>query len=139
MNTFDHTVQATSGSAAAVDQVDAGRHRHQLARGQRDLGGVAAGRQQRAPLVAHRPAGHVGADRGDGAAALHAEHVGGTGRRRVEPHPLQQVGPVQPGGGDVEHHLAGSWLRVGAVHDGQDLGATTVVGDHSAHAGSYQR
>ena len=30
MNTFDHTVHATSGSAAAVDQVDAVRHRHQL-------------------------------------------------------------------------------------------------------------
>ena len=50
MNTFDQTVHATSGRAAAVDQVDAVGHRHQLAGGQRDLGGV-----RRRPTAARRP------------------------------------------------------------------------------------
>ena len=55
MNTLDHTVQATSGSAAAGDEVDPGRDRHQLAGRDRDQLGVPAAGEQRAHLVADRP------------------------------------------------------------------------------------
>ena len=61
MNTFDQTVQATSGSAAAsTSSTPSGtgsswphRHRHLLR--------VAATAEQRAHLVADRPAGVLGA------------------------------------------------------------------------------
>ena len=62
MNTFDQTVQATSGSAAALDQVDAGGHRHHLAGRDGDALGVPAAGEQRAHLVADRPAGDALAD-----------------------------------------------------------------------------
>ena len=78
-------------------------------------------------------------DGGDGAAALHAEDVGGPGRRRVEALPLQQVGPVEPGRGDVEHDLARSGLRVGPLPDEQDLGSAGSVSHHSAHGASLGR
>ena len=114
-------------------QVDAVGHRHQLAGGQRHLGGVGPGRQQGAAGVAHLPVGDAVPDGGDGPAALHAEDVGGPGRRRVEALPLQQVGPVEAGRGDVEHDLARPRLRVGPLPDREDLGSTGSVSHHSAH------
>ena len=129
MNTLDHTVHATSGSAAASTRSTPVRHRHQLPGRHRHLGGVGAGGQQRARLVAHRPALDAVADGGDGPAALHAEHVGRPGRRRVEALPLQQVGPVEAGGGDVEHHLARPGLGVGDVAHDEDLGTAGPVGE----------
>ena len=53
--TFDQTVQATSGSAAASTSVDAGRHRQQLPGGHRHPLGVAAAGQQRADLAGPPP------------------------------------------------------------------------------------
>ena len=77
--------------------------------------------------------GDAAADGGDGASALHAEDVRGTGRHGVVTLPLQEVGPVEPGGGHVEDHLAVTGLGVGQVVDGQDLGATGPVGEYGAH------
>ena len=94
MKTLDQTVQATSGSAAAVDQVDAVGHRHHLpGRHGHPLGVPAAG-QQRAHLVADRPARRRPRRARRSAAALQAEDVRGARRRRVEALPLQEVGAV---------------------------------------------
>ena len=111
MKTFDHTVQATSGSAAAVTRSTPVGHRHHLAGGDRDLRRVPAAGQQRAHLVADGEALDALAERGDGAAALEADHARRPGRRRVVALALEQVGAVDRGGGDVEHDLAGRRAR----------------------------
>ena len=135
MKTFDHTVQATSGSAAAVTRsTPAGT-------------GITwpAGTTTRSAYPPPASSAHTSsptaqpvtpvAERRDGAAALHPDDLGGAGRRRVEALPLQQVGAVDRGGGDRERDLARARLGVGQLGDGQDVGATGPGGDDGAHAG----
>ena len=56
MKTFDQTVQATSGRAAAVSTSTPGGQRHHLPGGDEHLLGVPAAGEQRAHLVADLPA-----------------------------------------------------------------------------------
>ena len=73
MNTLDHTVHATSGSAAAVTRSTPAGTGITCPAGTATRVGVAAAGQQGADLVAHRPAVDAVADGGDRAAALQAE------------------------------------------------------------------
>ena len=115
--TFDHTVQATSGSAAASGQGQPGRHRQQLAGRDRHPLRVPAAAEQRAHLGADRPAGHPVAERGDPARALQPRVRRGARRRRVVALPLQEVGPVDRAGDDLDEHLAGPGAGSGtSVH-----------------------
>ena len=96
-----------------ADQVDpcgrrddlTGRHAHQF--------GVATAGEQGDALVADAPAGDVVADRLDGAGDLEADHVADARRGRVVALPLQQVGPVDPGGPDADDDLARPGARAG--------------------------
>ena len=54
-------------------------------------------------------------------------------RRRVVALPLQQVGPVDRRGGDVDDHLVGLGLGVGDLLDLQHLGAAGLGDDDCAH------
>ena len=132
MNTLDHTVHATSGSAAAVHEVDAGGHRHHLSGRHRD-----AGRRSRHPAssaqtsVADRPARRrrrrpprrcrCTPARGSSEAP---------GRRRVVTLPLQQVGPVDRGRGDVEQRPRPDRAR------GRDVGGRPAPRGRPARGGT---
>ena len=83
MNTLDQTVQATSGSAAAVDQVTPSGTGITCPAGHGDLLGVAAAGQQRADLVADRASRRPVADARRRCRCTPGRDVGGAGRRRV--------------------------------------------------------
>lgn len=124
MNTFDQTVQTTSGSAAArVTSTPLGTGSSCPA-GDRDLLGVAAAPEQRAHLVAHGPAGDPGAERGDPSGALQAGVGGGAGRRVVEALPLEDVGAVDGPGHDVDQHLPLTGHGIRHLAPDQRLGPT---------------
>ena len=115
MKTLDHTVLTTSGRAAASASETPAGHGQHLPGGHADQLGVATSRQQRAHLVADRPAVDAVTDRVHRAADLEAGVVRRARRRRVEAHPLHDVGAVDPGRRHPDPDLAGSRLRVGDV------------------------
>ena len=121
------------GQGGGGDELHARGHRQQLPRRDGDPLGVPAAGEQRAHLVAHRPAGHALADLADHAAALQPEDVAGALRRRVEALALHQVGPVHGRRDDVDDHLAGPAHRIGHLADQQDLGSTGRADDDRAH------
>ena len=134
--TFDQTVQATSGSAGGLQQGQPGRHRQQLAGRDRDPLRVPAAAEQRAHLVADGPAGHAVAERGDPARALQPRVRRGARRRRVVALPLQEVGPVDRAGGDLDEHLAGAGLRVRHLGPLQHLGTAGLADRDRVHGPS---
>ena len=125
-----HTV---SGSAAASTRRRGLRGGQELARGNRDLLGVTAAREQRAHLVTGLPAGHAGADRGDGARALKARVRRGPLGRRIEALALHHVGPVHRGSGHVDEDLARPGHRVGDLGPLQNLGTAWFGDDDRVH------
>ena len=141
MNTLDQTVHATSGSAAAVTRSTPSGTGITWPAGTTTFVGVRrrrpAGRTPASPTgqpVDARP------DRGDGAAALHAEDVGGAGRRRVEALPLQQVGAVERRRRRRRARPRPDRARGRAARTTrQDLGASGLGGDDGAHAANPRR
>jgi len=119
---------------ARVDQVQPVRHRHHLPGGDRDPLRVTATGQQRADPVASRPAGHPRAQLGDGAGNLQAEVLRRARRRRVGAFPLQQVGAVDPGRGNVHDELTGAGDRIRDLLPGQLIGTTGGPHDDCMHA-----
>ena len=119
MTRFDHTVQATSGSAAASCSVTPSGNRHHLAGGHGDVLGIASAGQQSANLLPDGPAGDAVADRGDRSGHLQPEGLAGSRRRRVVTRGLQQVGAVDAGGADLDQDFAGGRRDVGNFLPGQ--------------------
>ena len=115
------------GQRRGGGQLDAGGPGQQLPRRDGDPLGVAAAGEQRAHLVADRPAGHALADLADDAAALQAEDVAGALRRRVEALPLQEVGAVHRRRRDVDDHLARAAHRVGHLAPAEHLGTAGLA------------
>ena len=134
MKTFDHTVQVTSGSAAASTRSTPGRHRQQLPGRARPP--ARRTRRRRAARTTSSPTAQPSTPsprRGDPAGALQPEVRRGAGRRVVVALPLQQVGPVDRAGGDVDEDLARSGDRVGHLLPAQDLGSTRPAHHDGAH------
>ena len=121
-NTLVHTVKNVSGIAAASTSVQPGRQRQALRRRRDAAGGVAAAATSAhtgspAPPAPSTPA----ADGRDVPRHLEPGNVAGAGRRRIGALPLQHVRPIDPGGHDVDEHLAGRRHRIGALGQPQDL------------------
>lgn len=115
------------------DPVDAvGRFDH-LTRLDGDVLGVASPGEQGDAGVAHLPADHLLAHFGYLARAFQPENLAGPGRRRVVTLPLQQVGPVDPGGYHLDQHLPGAGLRRLHLAHLQNVRATRFGGDHGEH------
>ena len=72
--------------------------------------GVTAAYDQRHDLVGFLPARRTRSARDDFAGDFQSGNIGGTWRRRIKPHALHDVGPVNAGGGDLDQDLAGAWL-----------------------------
>ncbi len=64
---------------------------------------------------------------------LHARDLEVGRRSRIEPHPLQQVGPVERGRDDVDEHLLRSGDRVGDVLDAEDVDVTMITEHDRTH------
>ena len=133
MNTFDQTVQRTSGRAAGLDVVETGGYREDLTRGYGDLLGISPAGQQRADSVADLPLGDPLTDRRDGTCALQAEDVRGAGWRWVVAFALHDVGPVERRRGDRDDDLARHRLRVRDLHHLEDLWAAGPFADDRPH------
>jgi len=77
------------------------------------------------------------ADRADHAGELETGYLGhspaGVG---IEPHSLQEVGPVQCRGCHLDHHFLGPRHRVVDLVDAEDFGATVGMKDDCAHGPS---
>ena len=124
MNTFDQTVHATSGRAAAVTRSTPSGTGITWPAGTATRS--AYRRRPAARTPGRRPASRStpSPTRRDGAAALQAEDLGGAGRRRVVALALQEVGPVDRGGGDVDQRPRRDPARGRAPRRRQDLGTT---------------
>ena len=133
MKTLAHTVQVTSGSAAASTSPMPRRAPAELADRDGDLLGVPTAGHQRAHLVADGPGLDARTDRRDPAGALHPRVRRGAGRRVVVTLALQGVGPVHPGRDDVHDDLAGTGLGVGDLCQDEDLGAAGFGDRDGAH------
>jgi len=77
---------------------------------------------------------HVGAGRDDGPRTLQARVRRRAGRGRVVALPLQQVGPVEAGGGDGDQDLAGPGDGVGHLGPGEHLRTARFGNRHGIHA-----
>ena len=99
-------MNSVSGIAAASTIVSAVGHRQALADRRDRIFGIAAAGEQGADRLADQLGGHVLAGRGDDARDFEAGNRGRAGRRRIEAAALQHVGPVDPGRGDLDQHLA---------------------------------
>jgi hypothetical protein len=121
------------GQRGGGTQIDAGRHRQDLTGGDAHPLGVPAPGQQRDDFVADLPAGDVGANVRDAPGALESEHVARPRRRDVLPFALQQVGPVDRRGHDLDDHVAVPGDRLGNLADPQDVDVAGPVAHDSAH------
>jgi hypothetical protein len=121
------------GDGGGLDERQALRHAHGARGRHRDLLGVTAAGEQGHRAVAATPAVDAGPDLGDLAGALETENGGRTGRRRVLPLPLQQVGAVEGGGGDAEHELAVTRHRGGDFGDAEHALVARTVDHDGAH------
>ena len=124
------------GEPAGGHQVDRLGHREQHRLGHDHLFGLSA-----AAADGHHP----GADREPGGALTQGLHRAGelepgdvrrgARRGRIEALPLEQVGPVDAGGGHRHHHLTGSGNGVGVLQPVEFL----VDDGDRAHASGYRR
>ena len=101
-----------------VHEVDPGRDREQLARGDGDLLGVPPAGQQRADLVADRPAVDPVAELRRCARSPRARVRGGAGRRVVVALSLHDVRAVHPRGDHLDDDLSGSGIGSGTFERG---------------------
>ena len=94
------------GQRCGVDEIDGVRHGEKLAGCGDGQFGVPAAAEQGADAVADGDIRHAVAECGDGARDLEAGPVRRTGRRGIGAHSLVQVGPIDPGCGDLDEHFA---------------------------------
>ncbi len=113
---------------------------HRIGQGHAARGGKAAGLGQAAlsgedrdPGAGGGP-GHAGAELGDGSGHLHPEGEGEGGAFLIAALQHQEVGEVQPAGGNRQPHLVRSGARIG--HLSQGCGVSEAVDLIGAHAGS---
>lgn len=128
------------GQRGGVREADAGRDGQQLAHGHGHLLGIPTTGEERADLVADRPAGVVGAraERGDRAADLEARQRGGALGWGVVALALLDVRAVHARGDDVDEHLAlAGHGRVDLGRD-EDVGVTGLVDRDGAHASTLE-
>jgi hypothetical protein len=109
--------------AGRVDQGETPRHRQALRRRGDAIFGIAAAGDERADLVALMPFGDALAEPRDRAGDFEAEDRRSARRRRVIAGALQDIRPVDPGGGDADQHLAGGGTRHRAGGERQRLGS----------------
>ena len=133
MKTFDHTVQVTSGSAAACTRSTPAGTGNSCPTGTATCSAYPPPESRAADLVADRPPVDPLAQAGDPAGALQTRVRRGAGRWVVVPFALQQVGPVDRGGGDRDEHLARAGDGVRYLLPGQDLGSTRPADHDGAH------
>ena len=137
-NRLTQTVNSVSGIAAASTS-DRRFGNGQAGAGRRDaIFGIAAARDQRADLLADERLSAL-ARLDDLAGDLEAEDVGRAGRRRIEPAPLEDVGPVDAGRGDLDQHFAGPGSRHRPLDQRQLLGAVRLRRDDRHHRGGDAR
>ena len=110
------------GDAGGLDHREALGHRQALPLRRGAVLGIAAAGDERADAVAALPALHVIADRDDRAGDLEPRYVRRAGRRLIHAPPLQHVGPVHPGGRDLDEHLVRPDLRHVALRRLEDAG-----------------
>src|SRR3954447_7460018 len=89
------------------DEVDARRQRHELTSWYVDPLGVAAPSEQGADLIADGPVRHAVADLEHASRALQAQMGGRTRRRVVVALSLEEVGPVDGRGDDLDDDVTG--------------------------------
>ena len=95
-----------------------------------DLVGVAAARLDAHGSVTDRPPDDIGAERTDHTGVLEARDLDrGAPRIGIQPHPLQDVGPVDRRVLDVDHDLVTTWRGIVDLLDREDFG-TTVGSEH---------
>ena len=117
----------------------AGWHPHCLVLVHGQLLGVGATADDAHDLVADGPPTHRAADPDDPTGELQAGHLMVRGRARVEPHPLQQVGPVDRSGDHRDQNLGWSRHRRGDLARLQDLGSALAVQHDCSHGLPRQR
>jgi hypothetical protein len=119
---------------ARVPQVHAGRHPRGLALVNDDLLGVRAPADDAEHAIAHGEPAHVGADLDDLTGVLEPGDVGRrAGRRRVEPHPLEEIGAVQARPAHADAHVRRRQGRRGQVDELEDLGPAGLTDADGAH------
>jgi hypothetical protein len=133
MKTFDHTVQATSGNAAASTSDTPAGTGSSWPAGTATRGGIPTAGEQRAGRVADRPTGHVRANRRHPTAALQPEVCRCSRGRGVVPLSLQQVGAVDASRDDLEEHLVGVGGGVRDLGEDERLGASGRGHGHGQH------
>ena len=88
-----------------LDQRQSLGHRQRMARIDHHFLGHATTGQQRTDPITDFP-GRTRADFTDHPGAFQPQHLAGPGRRWIQPRALQQVGPIQAGGGHANTNLA---------------------------------
>ena len=86
--------------------------------------GVAATRHQRTDRSADGPAAHVRAERGDDAGDFETGKIRRARRRRILPQPLDHVGTIHAGRGDVDQDFAGRGNRIRPLDEFEDVRRT---------------
>ena len=99
------------GNCCSFSQRKSGRNRQRVALVRQPAFGVAAADDQSHHQVANVPARYVRAPLNDFTGYLEAGNFCRAGRRRVKPHALHDIRPVDAGGGDFDQDLAGTRLR----------------------------
>ncbi len=125
--------------ARGVRQRDAVRDRQQLPLRHGHFLRVPAAAEQRAHLVPQLPAGDFVAKRGDPAGAFQPGVVRRARWRRVAALALHQVGPVHPGGGDIDDHLVRSRHRVGDLLPAEHAGPSRLSDHCGTHRFSFRQ
>ena len=64
---------------------------------------------------------------------LEAQYIRDAGRRRVEAAALQDVGPINAGGGYLDQDFARSGARHGALDDGKLFRTVRLRSDYGLH------
>ena len=134
-NTLCHTVNSVSGSAAASASGRPVGHRQAMVGD-----GEAVLRHSRRRSPARRPAARAAPRRPRPRATTRAGdlepgNVRRARRRRIAAEPLQHVGPVDPGEGDLDQHLARTRAAEPAALEPQHLGPARL-GDSNRLASS---
>ena len=108
--------------AGTVDRADAFGERQAMARMDRHIGAIAPAIGQRHHRIARGPSpGGIGPN--DSAGYFEPEQIGRALWRRIGACALDDIGPVDPGGGDLDQHFFGARYGYRALAKAQNLGA----------------
>src|SRR5439155_7341425 len=109
------------GNCGGRRRVETVRYRQALRRWRDTVLRVSAAGNERAHLLANRPAGHALADRFDRARHFESRYIGGTGRWRISAATLQNVRSVHAGCHHPDQHVARCGLGLRALHRHQNF------------------